>query len=424
MTLSLGIDLGTSGVRSAVVDGDGTVLSMARGTYGAQTGSRLNAETWWDGARECLTAQIADLRTKGIAPDAITCIGVDGTSGSMVLTDATSAPVTHALMYNDGGFDAEAAQIGLHAPVGHITRGANSALARLLHLKSMAPDATHLLHQADFIAARLIGQAGQSDENNALKTGFDPETGNWPDWFDDLGISSLLPQVHPAGSPVAQIDAVIAAKFGLSRNTVIHVGTTDSIAAFLAAAPLKTGAAVTSLGTTLAIKMMCDTRIEDASIGLYSHKLGGGWLVGGASNTGGGVLRQHFTDAQVAELSQRIDPTIPSELNYYPLTKPGERFPINDPDLQPRLEPRPDDPAAFLAGLLEGIARIEKDCFDAMIARGAPRPEPLLTAGGGAKNETWTRIRSRVLKQDVQIAEHTEAAIGTARLIGNVRQAG
>jgi hypothetical protein len=44
--------------------------------------------------------------------------------------------------------------------------------------------------------------------------------------------------------------------------------------------------AVTSLGSTLAIKLLSETRIDDARYGLYSHRLGSSWLVGGASNTG------------------------------------------------------------------------------------------------------------------------------------------
>ena len=62
---------------------------------------------------------------------------------------------------------------------------------------------------------------------------------------------------------------------------------------------------------------------------------------GGASNTGGAVLKAHFTDDQLKELSQHIDPEKPSGLDYYPLLKAGERFPINDPFLEPRLTPRP-----------------------------------------------------------------------------------
>ena len=86
--------------------------------------------------------------------------------------------------------------------------------------------------------------------------------------------------------------------------------------------------AVTSLGSTLAIKLLSERRVpDDARYGLYSHRLGAGWLVGGASNTGGAVLRRHFTDDQLAALSKRMDPGTPTGLDYYPLNTPGERFP-------------------------------------------------------------------------------------------------
>ena len=58
-----------------------------------------------------------------------------------------------------------------------------------------------------------------------------------------------------------------------------------------------------------------------------------------------------FTDARLLELTPLLDPSRPSGLDYYPLTRPGERFPVNDPGLQPRLTPRPDDDAAFLQGV-------------------------------------------------------------------------
>ncbi|WP_257891148.1 hypothetical protein [Gymnodinialimonas phycosphaerae] len=61
----------------------------------------------------------------------------------------------------------------------------------------------------------------------------------------------------------------------------------DAAEQILAAAPLRLGMAVTSLGTTLAIKLLGPDRIDAPEIGLYSHRLGEGWLVGGTSNTGG-----------------------------------------------------------------------------------------------------------------------------------------
>ncbi|MGR3490469.1 MAG: FGGY-family carbohydrate kinase [Shimia sp.] len=415
---SLGIDLGTSGVRSAVIDAAGNVLAQARGSYGTTNDARRAPEAWWQAARDCIIAQVAALHTGGGDPLAIKRLAVAGTSGSLVLADGDLRPVTRALMYDDGGFDREARQIAVHAPDPHVARGSNSALARALALVADADGrARHLLHQADFVAARLMGQGGHTDANNALKTGLDPASGTWPDWIEAAGLPGmLLPMAHLPGAAIARIDAAQAQTLGLSPNLMIHAGTTDSIAAFLAAAEAKVGEAVTSIGTTLALKVMSSVRVDVPQMGLYAHRLGDGWLVGGASNTGGGVLRALFRDEDLASLSARIDPDIESPLDYYPLTRPGERFPINDPSLPPRLTPRPADDAAFLYGILESIARIERQGYQAIAQHGAPMPRRIITSGGGARNETWRRIRARVLGIPVTAAATPEAAIGAARL--------
>lgn len=90
------------------------------------------------------------------------------------------------------------------------------------------------------------------------------------------------------------------------------------------------------MGSTLAIKLLSTSRIEDARFGVYSHRLDDKWLVGGASNTGGAVLRQIFTDEQLEKLSEQINPMEASPLDYYPLHAVGERFPVADPKMVPR----------------------------------------------------------------------------------------
>jgi hypothetical protein len=114
-------------------------------------------------------------------------------------------------------------------------------------------------------------------------------------------------------------------------------------------------------------------------------------LVGGASNTGCAVLReQGFTDDDLSRLSEMINPNIDSGFSYYPLTSPGERFPTNDPQFPPVLDPKPmiiknyDDSnegdgiftdtewrKQYLWGILEGIAKIEKDGYAAFKELGA-----------------------------------------------------
>ncbi len=424
--LALGIDLGTSGVRSAVLDARGVVVSDARASYGPQQTDHRDPEKWWAAVVVCLTAQMASLAKQGYGPDRITRIGVDGTSGSLVLTDAALIPVTRALMYNDAGFTHQADLIAAHAPKAHVANGVGSALARALALALVQDDtgskAAHLLHQADFIAARLMGRGGLTDYNNALKTGLDPATGLWPAWIGQLPLPAhLLPAAQLPGTPFARVSADIAQRFGLSPAAMVHAGTTDSIAAYLACASQTPGAAVTSLGTTLAVKLFSRTRVDAPEMGMYAHRLGDGWLIGGASNTGGGVLLAHFTTDELQTLSGQINPDSETPLDYYPLLKLGERFPINDPAFPPRLDPRPANRVDFLHGMLEGIARIEKRAYDVIEGMGGAYPTRVLTAGGGAKNRIWTGIRARVLGIPVEAAELSEASVGTARLVQSFR---
>ncbi len=414
--LSLGIDIGTSGIRTAVVSSAGKVLSMTSVEHLQQEPKRIDAELWWEATRACLGQQIEKLRAAGQDPAEIAHACVDGTSGTMVLTDCDLIPVSRALMYNSKGFEDEARRIAAVAPEPHITRGPGSALARAMRLVSESDKPRHLLHQADFIAARLTGHGGQSDVMNALKTGVEPDTGQWPDWIVSLLPEGLLPRAFQLREPLGTLRADLARALGLRAGVQVHAGTTDSIAAFLAAAPLEAGVAVTSLGSTLAIKMLSARRIDDPLRGLYSHRVGNVWLVGGASNTGGRVLRRFFSDTEIAELSNRIDPTQLSGLDYYPLVEPGERFPVNDPALEPRLLPRPDDDALFLHGILEGIARIEARCYRAISDAGGGQPTRVFSAGGGARNPVFTAIRARHLGLFPETAAQTEAAIGVARV--------
>jgi sugar (pentulose or hexulose) kinase len=205
-------------------------------------------------------------------------------------------------------------------------------------------------------------------------------------------------------------------ELGVNPDCLVRAGTTDSIAAFLAAGACRPGEAVTSLGSTLVLKLLSERPVASARHGVYSHWHGDMWLAGGASNAGGAVLRQHFTDQDLTALSAAIDPTIPSGLDYYPLPAAGERFPYNDPAMPPRLEPRPTDRARFLQGMLEGLAHIEAEGYRKLVELGATPPARVLSSGGGAGNTAYRAIRRRLLGVPVEPVAQQEAAYGSARL--------
>jgi sugar (pentulose or hexulose) kinase len=270
------------------------------------------------------------------------------------------------------------------------------------------------MHQADWLTALLSGRPGISDYHNALKSGYDVQRLCWPDWILALPAAPLLPHVVAPGSIISKVTPSLASRYGIAPDCVIHAGTTDSIAAFIASEINDTNTGVTSLGTTLVLKQLSTKRIESPEYGIYSHRYGELWLVGGASNAGAGVLRSYFTDAQLVTLSEQIDTEQASPLDYYPLPKRGERFPVCDPKLAPRLTPRPDNDADFLHGLLQGLARIEADGYARLAELGAPPIKQVVSNGGGSHNPAWQTIRSYMLGHPVYASPHSEAAYGTA----------
>jgi sugar (pentulose or hexulose) kinase len=197
---------------------------------------------------------------------------------------------------------------------------------------------------------------------------------------------------------------------------MVHAGTTDGCASFLATGASEAGDGVTALGSTLVVKLLCDHPIFAPEFGIYSHRIGSTWLAGGASNTGGKVIEQFFSRDRLETLSAGLDPEIPTGLSYYPLLKPGERFPINDPKLPPRLKPRPKDDTTFFQAILEGVAEVEALAYRKLAELGAPPLRSVRTVGGGAANSAWTKIRERKLAAPFKRAQSQEACAGVARL--------
>lgn len=87
--------------------------------------------------------------------------------------------------------------------------------------------------------------------------------------------AQLFPKkIVAPGDFVACVNKSSMLKFGLTEDCVVSGGVTDSIAAFVAAGVTEEGEAVTSLGSTLAIKMLSSKRVDAVEYGIYSHRLG------------------------------------------------------------------------------------------------------------------------------------------------------
>lgn len=411
----LGLDLGTSGVRAVAVDAAGKLLGLGTATLPATrvTGSRREQapEDWWNGCRAALAELSQQVDLSGAR-----AIAVDATSGTILPVDHTNRPLALARMYDDADTGDLAAKLKTLAPRESAAHGATSPAARALGWAQL-PRLHCIIHQADWINGCLGASDWQTDENNALKTGYDPVSRSWPDWLRSFGLSpGILPEVVPVGTPIGRVSAQAALALGIPEGITIAAGTTDGCATFLASGAAAPGEASTALGSTIVLKLLSERPIFAPELGIYSHRLGDTWLAGGASNCGGKTLLQFFQPEQLTSLETSLDITRPTGTDYYPLPSVGERFPVADAQLAPRLAPRPASDALFLQGIYEAFARVEQTGYAKLAALGGPTLRNVRHAGGGSRSAAWMSLRATALGVPQLPAWSEEAAAGAARL--------
>jgi len=281
----------------------------------------------------------------------------------------------------------------------------------LFLLNKYKKSACKFIHQADWVSAQLSDNCDYSDYHNCHKLGFNPQTNTWHnEALQNLTLKQLPKVVAPGVFLSLNKNPLF------NKSTLLISGTTDSNAAFIASGINQFGQAITSLGTTLVLKTYSPIRIESAKHGIYSHKYKNGWIVSGASNCGTGILKQFFNHEEILALSTQLLPNTPTGLNYYPLTKQGERFPIADPNKTAKLTPQPKSQLVFFQAILQNIAKIEVQGYQLFHQLGAPYPSHIFSAGGGAVNSKWQQIRQQHCKVSISKASNTNASFGTALL--------
>ncbi|KZR93439.1 L-fuculokinase [Synechococcus sp. MIT S9509] len=402
-SLALGIDLGTSGVRVAVLSHQRDLLYTDSTDYDR---SLAYPDDWLNSCIQLIKAIPHELRSQ------LRALAVDGTSGTLVACDPEGTPKGEALPYNVACPE-QLDRVRELVQAGQPASSASGSLARALRLLEQHSQPLILRHQADWISGWLLGDWSFGEEGNNLRLGWSLSDQRWPDAFEQQSWRAALPEIRPSGSMLGTMDPARASQLGLCGDILVIAGTTDANAAVLTA-DAADDEGITVLGSTLVLKRFTDKPLHDG-VGTSNHRVGGRWLGGGASNSGGAVLRECFPGIDLDELSRQIDPDQDSGLQLRPLIGQGERFPVDDPDLEPILTPRPVSDALYLHGLLEGLSQIECQGWTRLTELGAPAPKRLVTLGGGARNPQWRRLRQRLIGVPIRSC-YSPPAAGVARL--------
>ncbi len=396
-SLVLGIDLGTSGVRIVIMNTKKKIIFTSAQTY--SKGLEIS-EDWINSLKTLLKEAPKDLKEK-----LVSC-SVAGTSGTLLACEKNGEPLGKALPYflSCVEYSYQIEKLFTKECAGSSISG---SVGRALRLLALYGNEIILRHQADWISGWLINNWEYGEEGNNIRMGWEISNNSWPENFKTLKWLKCLPKVIPSGQIMGSICIKKADELNLPKNLQVIAGTTDSNAGVLATFPNKNDG-ITILGSTIVIKKFVNKPL--AGKGISNHKLLGNWLSGGASNTGASILLDFFNLEYIEELSRQINPNKSTGLNLLPFSSQGERFPIDDPSIKSKLEPRPVSDSLYLHALFEGLAKIEAKGWQKLNELGADLPGQIITIGGGAKNITWKKIREKEIGIPIKICNRPPAA--------------
>ena len=388
----LGIDFATQNSRGVLIDSQNRVLArfsheLAPVVSGADGRLTQDSESWLVAGRYLVEQASAQAKQLGAR---IIGMSITATSGTFLLTDLSGTPLTHAAMYNDGR--------------------AGSPLARAEMMRAeIGAGETLFAHVPEYVISHLTGiplKSVSTDWSHAMKTGIDLAKGDWKSVIDTTAQSL---QIH--------LPSVVAPGANLGTCTLggipIYAGMTDGCTAQISAGGSNVGSAVTTLGTTLVLKVVADKEVSGP--GFYSHRLPASrWLAGAASNLGG-ISFSKFS-ADIEQWNEKASAHGYASHIIYPLVGTGERFPLANSKMSALHAGEPTSQTDEFRGILEGIAFAERLSYEILGAAGAPSNGELFTVGGGSKSHLWNSIRSAVMNRTITLVEDAGSDLGAARL--------
>ena len=408
----VGLDLGTQGARAVALSETGAPLGSGSAPLRGRRDGPVHEQdpgSWWPAVATATRAALA-----GVPAGAVRGVACCSTSGTVLLAAEDGRPLTPALMHDD----ARAAP----APVARVDGGwphrpqPSWALAKLLWLAERGHTG-HVLHQADVVTRTLTGEPVATDSSHALKTGYDLHAERWPDAVTSALAGLELPAVVRPGSPLGAVCEAAAAETGLPAGIPVIAGMTDSCAAQIGAGALRAGSWSSVLGTTLALRGVAERPLHDPDGVVYSHRSpDGDWLPGGASGAGAGALEEQFGGRDLRRLDAAAAEREPAPVVIFPLVGRGERFPFSAPGAERFVLGEPRDELDRYAGLLQGVALVERLCLERLARLGARVEGPLTVSGGGARSDVWCRLRADVLGRPLRRPRDGSAAAGMAML--------
>ncbi|MHB8818759.1 MAG: xylulokinase [Bellilinea sp.] len=441
MNYFMGIDVSTTGSKALLIDSSGSVVAAASSPHTLSTPRPLWSEQdpheWW-------LATVNSIRTvlgkTGIAPDAITAVGLTGQMHGLVLLDDSGNVLRPAILWNDQRTQTQCDEI--HARIGRerfIQLSGNLALTgftapKILWVAQNEPEiyarSRHVLLPKDYIRYRLTGEFAMDKADGSGTVLFDLQKRGWSEEIlSALDIpGEWMPPTFEGPEFTGAVSTSAAAETGLAAGTRVAAGGGDQAAQAVGVGAVEPGIIGLTVGTSGVVFAATPTAMVEPEglLHAFCHAVPGMWHLMGVMLSAAGSL-QWYRD------------TLAPDLSFDALLKEAETVPAGSegllflPYLSGERTPYPDPQArgAFIGltirhtrghmtrAVLEGVAFGLKDGLKLIQNAGLERITQVRASGGGTKGALWRQILASVLESKLVTVNTAEgAAFGAALLAG------
>ncbi|MGI3903687.1 MAG: xylulokinase [Janthinobacterium lividum] len=431
----VGIDIGTTSVKSVLMREDGVLQASASFPVPVSRPragwSEQDPEDWWSAVCDTLDAlKAAEPRLMA----AVRGIGLSGHMHGATLLGEGDAVLRPAILWNDGRAATECLEIEAACPearaiTGNIVMPGFTA-PKLAWVRKHEPaifdKVRKVLLPKDYVRLRLTGDYA-SDMSDASGTCWlDVGARRWSDAL--LAVTGLdrshMPDLFEGTEPTGHLREALRVRFGMDRAPVVAGGAGDNAASACGIGAVTPGSAFLSLGTS-GVLFVSNARFSpntDGAVHAFCHALPETWHQMGVILSATDSLNwfARLVGAPAPDLTAALGETVsaPSPALFMPYLS-GERTPHNDAGARggflglDQTTSRQD----LTQAVLEGVAFAFRDCLRVLQDAGTEVTRAF-AVGGGANSPVWLSIMASVLDRplDVSLAADVGAALGAARL--------
>lgn len=447
----LGVDLGTTAIKTAVFDEKGKECGAKTVEYTLETPqpgyAELDAQKYID--TFILASKTAMERAK-VCSDDIISVGMSAQGETTICLDENYQPIRPAIVWMDirAAQEAETIEkaIGKENIQKHTGQPGMDAIwpaSKILWLKKNEPETYHKTYKyvqlKGYFSYLLTGRMVCEDSILCTTMYWDINTRKyWPEMMDLLGIrEDQLPEIVKQGGEVGNITPEGAALFGLSTKTTVNAGALDQACGALGVGNVRPGSFTDCTGSNLSTVAIVDKLILDPDMQMpcFASAIPGKYMLHAFSS--GGMVLKWFRDT-FCQMEKKIE----EEGGMSAFDQLGKEImkiaPGNDglvmiPHLQGSGPPDTDNHQRgvyfgitlahnkyhFARAVMESIAMVLRRMMDAMEPLGV-KVERIIALGGGSKSDVWCQLKADATGIPISIMSTTESSgcLGAAILAG------